>query len=175
MTVFQLHYFPNNHNLSTRSLIFLLPRHDLDVTVPRPSPARDIPCDPISTYISLLLDILCRTVLSVVHCRTPLLCLMAHSPVSAGFMSAAGDRPVSRRAPDTTSFPTSRETGDVIPDTKQNPTIDEKESPFAKSWVHFVAGGYVQPDPLTVSTRGKQCLERHRGLTHDLDLLVSVV
>ncbi|KAF6840693.1 mitochondrial carrier protein rim2 [Colletotrichum plurivorum] len=66
---------------------------------------------------------------------------MAHSPVSAGYMSAAGDRPASRRAPDTTSFPTSRETGDVIPDTKQNPTVDGKKSPFDKSWVHLVAGG----------------------------------
>ncbi|KAI8292917.1 putative mitochondrial carrier [Colletotrichum sp. SAR11_240] len=66
---------------------------------------------------------------------------MAHSPVAAEYMSAAGDRAASRRAPDTTSYPTSRETGDVIPDTKQNPAVDSKESPFAKSWVHFVAGG----------------------------------
>lgn len=69
---------------------------------------------------------------------------MAHAPASAEFMSATGDRPAARRAPDTTSYPTSRETGDIIPDTKQNPAVGgEKESPFAKSWVHFVAGGYV--------------------------------
>ncbi|KAI3529871.1 hypothetical protein CABS01_12886 [Colletotrichum abscissum] len=67
---------------------------------------------------------------------------MAHAPASAEFMSARGDRPAARRAPDTTSYPTSRETGDIIPDTKQNPAVGgEKESPFAKSWVHFVAGG----------------------------------
>ncbi|TEA19900.1 putative mitochondrial carrier [Colletotrichum sidae] len=56
-------------------------------------------------------------------------------------MSATGDRTTARRAPETSSFPTSRETGDVIPDTKQNPAISGKQSPFAKSWVHFVAGG----------------------------------
>lgn len=30
----------------------------------------------------------------------------------------------------------SRETGDVLPN-----TVPEAASPFAKSWVHFVAGG----------------------------------
>lgn len=68
---------------------------------------------------------------------------MAHSPVHTEFMSATGDRPATRRAPDTTSYPVSRENGDIMPDTKQNPTMSAKESPFAKSWVHFVAGGYV--------------------------------
>ncbi|GKT95151.1 mitochondrial carrier protein RIM2 [Colletotrichum tofieldiae] len=66
---------------------------------------------------------------------------MAHSPVHPEFMSTTSDRPAARRAPDTTSYPVSRENGDVIPDTKQNPAVGEKESPFAKSWVHFVAGG----------------------------------
>ncbi|KAL0937883.1 mitochondrial carrier protein rim2 [Colletotrichum truncatum] len=66
---------------------------------------------------------------------------MAHSPISAEFMAGTDNRPASRRAPDTTSYPTSRETGDVIPNTKQNPAVSAKESPFAKSWVHFVAGG----------------------------------
>lgn len=42
---------------------------------------------------------------------------------------------------DTKSFPISRETGDIMPDTNQNPAMEDKESPFAKSWVHFVAGG----------------------------------
>ncbi|KAK2017961.1 mitochondrial carrier [Colletotrichum eremochloae] len=66
---------------------------------------------------------------------------MAHSPVHSEFMSATGDRPAARRAPDTTSFPVSRDNGDIIPETKQNPSAGGKESPFAKSWVHFVAGG----------------------------------
>jgi solute carrier family 25, member 33/36 len=39
----------------------------------------------------------------------------------------------------------SRETGDVIPDERTKATVipGTKASPFAKSWVHFVAGGYV--------------------------------
>lgn len=81
---------------------------------------------------------------------------MAHSPVAAEYMSAAGDRAASSRAPDTTSYPTSRETGDVIPDTKQNPAVDSKESPFAKSWVHFVAGGYVCTLACLFPVRGKE-------------------
>ncbi|EFQ29468.1 hypothetical protein CGRA01v4_14694 [Colletotrichum graminicola] len=66
---------------------------------------------------------------------------MAHSPAHPEFMSATGDRPASRHVPETTSYPVSRENGDIIPDTKQNPSVSGKESPFAKSWVHFVAGG----------------------------------
>ncbi|TQN69874.1 putative mitochondrial carrier, partial [Colletotrichum shisoi] len=67
---------------------------------------------------------------------------MAHSPIHTEFMSATGGRPATRRAPDTTSYPVSRENGDTMPDIQQNLTVSEKESsPFAKSWVHFVAGG----------------------------------
>lgn len=35
----------------------------------------------------------------------------------------------------------SRETGDVLPD--DSPRGQVKALPFAKSWVHFMAGGYV--------------------------------
>ncbi|KAK2064905.1 mitochondrial carrier [Colletotrichum caudatum] len=66
---------------------------------------------------------------------------MAHSRVHLEFMSATGDRPAARHTPDITSYPVSRENGDIIPDTTQNPSVSGKESPFAKSWVHFVAGG----------------------------------
>jgi hypothetical protein len=34
----------------------------------------------------------------------------------------------------------SRETGDILPNAEE-----ERISPFAKSWVHFVAGGYGCP------------------------------
>ncbi|KAL2758371.1 hypothetical protein ACRALDRAFT_1029188 [Sodiomyces alcalophilus JCM 7366] len=61
-------------------------------------------------------------------------------------MASSGDRrqtPSTQGGtqPDTTSFLTSRETGDVIPDSPQNPALAPKPSPFAKSWVHFIAGG----------------------------------
>jgi solute carrier family 25 protein 33/36 len=68
---------------------------------------------------------------------------MAHHS-SNNFMAGPGDRRLpglNGAHPDTKSFVTSRETGDIIPDTAQNPAMAEKASPFAKSWVHFVAGG----------------------------------
>lgn len=36
----------------------------------------------------------------------------------------------------------SRETGDILPD-DTTPSGQVKALPFAKSWVHFMAGGYV--------------------------------
>ena len=39
----------------------------------------------------------------------------------------------------------SRETGDVLPE--DVPKGQVKALPFAKSWVHFMAGGYVEPWP----------------------------
>jgi solute carrier family 25, member 33/36 len=47
-----------------------------------------------------------------------------------------------RRARDDLPLVESRETGDVIPETRQaGPLVANKENPFAKSWAHFVAGG----------------------------------
>lgn len=70
---------------------------------------------------------------------------MAHHSSTQNFMAGPGDQRRPGRSdgthPDTKSFMTSRETGDIIPDTAQNPAMAEKASPFAKSWVHFVAGG----------------------------------
>jgi len=45
---------------------------------------------------------------------------------------------------DDTPLVQSRETGDVIPSDRQRATVmPPQSSPFAKSWVHFVAGGCV--------------------------------
>lgn len=37
----------------------------------------------------------------------------------------------------------SRETGDVFPEDTLTPRGQVKALPFAKSWVHFMAGGYA--------------------------------
>ncbi|EEY15844.1 mitochondrial carrier protein RIM2 [Verticillium alfalfae VaMs.102] len=70
---------------------------------------------------------------------------MAHSFSKPDFMAGPGDRhgrpTLHSPQPDTASFMTSRETGDVFPDTTQNPAIVTQTSPFGKSWVHFLAGG----------------------------------
>ncbi|KAF3359676.1 Endoglucanase-4 [Verticillium dahliae VDG1] len=70
---------------------------------------------------------------------------MAHSFSKRDFMAGPGDRhgrpALHSPQPDTASFITSRETGDVFPDTTQNPAIVTQTSPFGKSWVHFLAGG----------------------------------
>ncbi len=41
----------------------------------------------------------------------------------------------------------SRETGDILPDDTLTPRGQVKALPFAKSWVHFMAGGYALSDP----------------------------
>lgn len=42
-------------------------------------------------------------------------------------------------------LPQSRETGDVLPQKQPDGSpVASKASPFAKSWAHLVAGGYVQ-------------------------------
>jgi hypothetical protein len=51
-----------------------------------------------------------------------------------------------------TLLPQSRETGDVIPPKQPDGSpIAAKESPFAKSWAHLVAGGYC----IITSTRSQ--------------------
>jgi solute carrier family 25, member 33/36 len=71
---------------------------------------------------------------------------MAHSEPGRAYMPRGQDRSPARRRDDDIQdqlpLVQSRETGDVIPDDRQRATaIPGKASPFAKSWVHFVAGG----------------------------------
>lgn len=62
---------------------------------------------------------------------------MAHPSPTSGYASERHEAPASRRAAgslaDRAAMVQSRETGDVLP--------GKAASPFAKSWVHFVAGG----------------------------------
>ena len=45
-------------------------------------------------------------------------------------------------APRQISLVQSRETGDILPQTRQDaPRAGQAPNPFAKSWAHFVAGG----------------------------------
>jgi solute carrier family 25, member 33/36 len=57
-----------------------------------------------------------------------------------------GQRPLDERArallADDIPLVESREIGDIVPDTRQQAAVlPAGASPFAKSWVHFVAGG----------------------------------
>ena len=51
-------------------------------------------------------------------------------------------------APESNLLPTSREVGVAVPD-KDTESIKIKGSPVAKSWAHFVAGGFVTFDSMT--------------------------
>lgn len=73
---------------------------------------------------------------------------MAHpQSQSSTFVAGRDDRPFhhSRVPLDHSALIQSRETGDVIPDDTYHVPVqgDVKALPFAKSWVHMVAGGYV--------------------------------
>lgn len=66
---------------------------------------------------------------------------MAQRQTQLAVAQRDGDRVVPSVPAEHSALIQSRETGDVIPEEAQRPRGNVKALPFAKSWVHFMAGG----------------------------------